>query len=114
MSYEKLITTRKLKGYTQEKLTQQIAMEQTTLSRKKRGLSPISDEEWQRIATVLQVPVDDIKESFSENPSQNVNCTFNDQSVGIQYITIPTDILDQLLKAKDEQIALLKELLGKK
>ena len=89
-------------------------MEQTTLSRKERGLSPISDEEWQRIATVLQVPVDDIKESFSENPSQNVNCTFNDQSVGIQYITIPTDILDQLLKAKDEQIALLKELLGKK
>ena len=62
MSYEKLITTRKLKGYTQEKLTQQIAMEQTTLSRKERGLSPISDEEWQRIATVLQVPVDDIKE----------------------------------------------------
>ena len=114
MSYEKLITTRKLKDYTQEKLTQQIAMEQTTLSRKERGLSPISDEEWQRIATVLQVPVDDIKESFSENPSQNVNCTFNDQSVGIQYITIPTDILDQLLKAKDEQIALLKELLGKK
>ena len=114
MSYEKLITTRKLKGYTQEKLTQQIAMEQTTLSRKERGLSPISDEEWQRIATVLQVPVDDIKESFSENPSQNVNCTFNDQSVGIQYITIPTGILDQLLKAKDEQIALLKELLGKK
>ena len=41
MSYEKLITTRKLKGYTQEKLTQQIAMEQTTLSRKERGLSPI-------------------------------------------------------------------------
>lgn len=62
MSYEKLITTRKLKGYTQEKLAQQIAMEQTTLSRKERGLSPISDEEWQRIATVLQVPVDDIKE----------------------------------------------------
>ena len=38
MSYEKLITTRKLKGYTQEKLAQQIAMEQTTLSRKERGL----------------------------------------------------------------------------
>ena len=42
MSYEKLITTRKLKGYTQEKLAQQIAMEQTTLSRKERGLSRTS------------------------------------------------------------------------
>ena len=114
MEYKKLIAARKLKGFTQEKLATQIAMEQTTLSRKERGLSPISDEEWQRIATVLKVPVDEIKESFIENSSQNVNCTFTDQSVGIQYVTVPTEILESLLKAKDEQITLLKELLNKK
>ena len=116
MEYKKLIAARRLKGFTQEKLATLIAMEQTTLSRKERGLSPISEEEWQRIATVLQVPVDDIKESFMENSSQNVNCTFTDQSqsIGIQYVTVPTEILESLLKAKDEQIALLKELLNKK
>ena len=113
MEYKKLIAARKLKGFTQEKLATQIA-EQTTLSRKERGLSPISDEEWQRIAMVLKVPVDEIKESFIENSSQNVNCTFTDQSVGIQYVTVPTEILESLLKAKDEQITLLKELLNKK
>lgn len=111
MKQEKLISTRILKGYTQKKLGKQIAMEQTTLSKKERGLSPISDEEWQRIATVLQVPVEDIKENFSQNPSQNINCTFTDQSVGIQYVTVPAEILDKLLQSKDEQIELLKELL---
>lgn len=113
MTYEKLISVRKIKGFTQEKLAKYIAMEQTTLSRKERGLSPISDEEWQRIASALQVPLEEIKETLND-PSQNVNCTFTDQSVGIQYVTIPTEILDKLLKSKDEQIELLKELLAKK
>nr|WP_314499189.1 helix-turn-helix transcriptional regulator [uncultured Chryseobacterium sp.] len=113
MRYEKLIFTRRLKGFTQKNLAQQIAMEQTTLSRKERGLSPISDEEWQRIAAVLKVSVDEIRETKNKNYSQNLDQIVKSYKEP-QYITMPKDILESLLKSKDDQIATLKELLKNK
>ena len=110
MSYEKLITTRKLKGYTQEKLAQQIAMEQTTLSRKERGLSPISDEEWQRIAKALEVSIEKIVEP-NNNDTQSF---FNEKALSLQNVVLIKKSYEKIIKAKDEQIALLKEMLDKK
>ena len=111
MKYEKLISIRKLKGYTQEQLAESIAMEQTTLSRKERGQSPITDDEWQRIAAVLQVSVEEIKETLLEDLHNNVTKMNSEEN---QYVTIPRIVLDNLLKSKDEQIELLKEMLKNK
>ena len=110
MSYEKLITTRKLKGYTQEKLAQQIAMEQTTLSRKERGISPITIAEWERIAKALEVSIEKIVEP-NNNDTQSF---FNEKALSLQNVVLIKKSYEKIIKAKDEQIALLKEMLDKK
>ena len=107
----KLISARKTKGYTQAKLAKQIGVEQTTLSRKENGLSPISDDEWRRISSVLEVPIEDIKEDIDNLifPDSMIQ----DQSDDDQYITIPKNVFEELLKSKDQQISLLKNMLEK-
>ena len=110
MSYEKLITTRKLKGYTQEKLAQQIAMEQTTLSRKERGISPITIAEWERIAKALEVSI----EKIVEPNNNNTQSFFNEKALSLQNVVLIKKSYEKIIKAKDEQIALLKEMLDKK
>ncbi|UPQ79249.1 helix-turn-helix domain-containing protein [Flavobacterium azooxidireducens] len=97
MEHQKLIQARKSKGFTQEQMASNIAMEQTTYSRKERGKSPISDEEWQRFAKTLDVTVEEIKESQQPN-LKNEHCTFQYNSIGIQFISIPQEVLDTILK----------------
>lgn len=112
MEHQKLIYARKSKGLTQKQMALKIAMEQTTYSRKERGKSPISDEEWNRFAKTLEIPVEEIKEINNSSNSKNENCTFNDNSIGIQYINIPENVFDIIIKynAKlEEENATLKE-----
>jgi len=113
MKYSKLISIRRLKGFSQKQLAKQIGMEQTTLSRKERGLSPISDAEWQRIATILQIPIKDIKEDIDHSILSIIDVLPQNQSGENKYITIPKDVFEQLLKSKDEQISLLKSIIEK-
>lgn len=94
---EKLKEARVSKGYSQGKFSKAIAMEQTTYSRKERGKSSITEDEWDRFAKVLQVPKDDIKEE-KQFTAKNENCTFTDQAVGIQFVNIPQAVLDTMLK----------------
>lgn len=112
MEQQKLIEARKSKGLTQKQMAFKIAMEQTTYSRKERGKSPISDEEWSRFAKTLEVPVEEIKEINNSSNSKNENCTFNDSSIGIQYVNIPQNVFDIIIKynAKlEEENTMLKE-----
>ncbi|WP_445458256.1 helix-turn-helix domain-containing protein [Flavobacterium sp. HNIBRBA15423] len=101
---------RKEKGFTQKDMALKMAMEQTTYSRKERGKSPITDEEWERFANVLETPVEELKEK-NEPMAKNENCTFNDNSIGIQIVTMPKETLDVMMKytAKlEEEINQLK------
>jgi transcriptional regulator with XRE-family HTH domain len=95
--YEKLKTLREAKNIKQKDMAPKVSMDQSTYSNKENGKSPITDEEWERFANVLGVKVEEIKEEkqFSLN---NNNCTFNEGSIGIQYINIPKDYLDTLHK----------------
>ena len=97
MTQEKLIELRKSKGLTQSQMAKLIAMEQTTYSRKETGKSPITNDEWQRFAKALEVSIDDIKEETIVN-LKNENCTFSDQTIGIQYVNIPQNVLDIVIK----------------
>ncbi len=91
-------------------------MEQTTYSRKERGKSPITDEEWNRLSKALDIPTEQIKQS-TENLPKNINCMFNDNSVGIQYVSIPEEIFDIIIKYNvklEEENQRLKNELHKK
>ena len=95
--YEKLKTTRESKNIKQKEMAAKVAMHQSTYSNKEKGKTGISNEEWLRFAKALEVKVEDIKEDRPVNISNN---TFNDNSVnvGIQYINIPKEIYETMLK----------------
>lgn len=95
---------REKKGFTQKQLALKMAMEQTTLSKKERGISPITSEEYKKLAAFLETSVEELQ-SETHPLSKNENCVFNDHSIGIQIIPMPKDALDLILKlvAKLEQ-----------
>jgi hypothetical protein len=72
-------------------------MEETTYSRKEIGKSSITDSEWDKFAKVLDVRVEDIKDE-KITPLKNENCTFTDSSIDIQYVNIPQNVFDIIIK----------------
>lgn len=95
--HEKLKEARVSKGYSQGKFSKSIAMEQTTYSRKERGKSSITEDEWDRFAKVLDIPKEEIKD---EKPLtiNNENCTFKDSFFNTQYINVPEKVLEVVMK----------------
>lgn len=73
MECKKLITARKNKGLTQKQVADKMAMEQTTYSKKERGLSPIREDEWMRFAKILEVNIEDIKEIRTQKEKKKNN-----------------------------------------
>jgi transcriptional regulator with XRE-family HTH domain len=61
--HNKLREARLAKGYSQSILGKKIGLEQTTYSRKERGVSSIRSEEWSRLAKALELCEKDIKEN---------------------------------------------------
>jgi DNA-binding XRE family transcriptional regulator len=97
MKQGKLINMRKTRGYSQVYMALQAAMEQTTYSKKEIGKSKITDAEWNKFAKVLNVPVEEIKDldkSFDVK-KRNFN---NNNATGIQYINMPENVLDVIMK----------------
>jgi transcriptional regulator with XRE-family HTH domain len=72
MECKKLITARKNKGLTQKQVADKMAMEQTTYSKKERGLSPIREDEWIRFAKILEVNIEDIKEIRTKKEEKKI------------------------------------------
>jgi transcriptional regulator with XRE-family HTH domain len=102
---------RKEKGYTQKQMAVKMAMEQTTYSKKENGKSLISEVEWEKLAKLLETPIEELKKN-NKSYGNYENCTFNDSSVGIQIVQIPKETLDIMLKytAKlEEEIVMLKK-----
>lgn len=108
--YYKLISIRKTKKITQKQIASLIGMEQTTYSRKERGISPITIAEWERIAKALEVSV----EKIVEPNNNNTQSFFNEKALSLQNVVLIKKSYEKIIKAKDEQIALLKEMLDKK
>ena len=46
----------------------------------------------------MEVSVEEIKEINNSSNSKNENCTFNDNSIEIQYINIPENVFDIIIK----------------
>ena len=102
---------RKNKGITQKQIALKMAMEQTTYSKKENGKSPITEEEYKKLAEFLDTPIEELKKDAS-SIVKNENCTFNDNAVGIQIISMPKEAWDFMVKYSnklEEEITQLKE-----
>jgi transcriptional regulator with XRE-family HTH domain len=99
------------KGITQKQIALQMAMEQTTYSKKENGKSPINEDEWKRLSDFLETPIEQLKKNDS-TISKNENCTFHDNSIGVQIVSMPKETLDIILKYTiklEEEIKNLKD-----
>ena len=107
---EILKKVRTANGYSQLEFSKLVAMDQTTYSRKETGKTFITEQEWDRFAKTLGVSKEEIKDKIAPQ-AINENCVFNDQSVGIQNISLPVEVLETILrynKKLEEDNALLK------
>jgi transcriptional regulator with XRE-family HTH domain len=96
----KLINTRKDKHFSQMSVAEYLKISPTQYQRKEKGEIKIFDEEWGKIAELLGVPVEEIKEDDIEC---NVNQYFSDVSGNYignnnHYCNIPIFLLENQQK----------------
>lgn len=113
---EKLRNLRKQRGYTQEYMSKIIATDVSNYSRKENDEVRIYDDEWEKLAAALDVPVEAIKEERATNVVHNDNSTFSDNSNSgnfyNQQFNVPDSIIENLqsyIKILEEKIVALKE-----
>jgi transcriptional regulator with XRE-family HTH domain len=95
MIQQKLRTQRKLKGFSQQQMAKELATDTSNYSRKERGEVKISDNEWEKIAKTLEVPIEDIKDDNTKFSFQFDNSTFHDHSgSNITYSNVPDFFLE--------------------
>ena len=63
MEKNKLITTRKAKGFSQSVIAEKLCMDVSNYNRREKGQVKISLKEWEKLADILQEPIESIYES---------------------------------------------------
>ena len=74
---EKLINTRISRDYTQDYLAGNLNIDVSSYSRKENGKVKIAKHEWEKLAELLEVPVEEIYE-----PDESIFFIFKDNSTG--------------------------------
>lgn len=106
MVKNKLIRTRKGK-YTQENMAKLLHMSQSQYQRRETGEIKISDDEWEKIAKVLDVEVEDIKE---EDVVQSIINNYDNSSGSYSpHINNNYNIPEFMLKSMEEYLDILKK-----
>ncbi|WP_445457476.1 helix-turn-helix domain-containing protein [Flavobacterium sp. HNIBRBA15423] len=113
----KLIEARKQKGFSQQQIAEHLCIDVSNYNRREKGQAKISSNEWEKIASLLNVPIEEIYESEESN-----FFVFRDNSIG-NYLgtnhiySIPEYLLESQRKyitKLEEEIKELKEILNKK
>ena len=112
MEKQKLIQARKQRDVTQREMAEVLCMDVSNYNRKKKGKLCMKNEEWEKIATHLGIPVEEIHE---QDDQQIIIC--KDQAVGIIHgtnnvFTIPEHVLEsqrKYIKKLEQEIADLKK-----
>ncbi|KQT24259.1 hypothetical protein ASG22_09600 [Chryseobacterium sp. Leaf405] len=106
MVKNKLIRVRKAK-YTQENMAKLLHMSQSQYQRRETGEIKISDEEWKKIAKVLDVEVEDIKE---EDVVQSIINNYDNSSGSYSpHINNNYNIPEFMLKSMEEYLDILRK-----
>ena len=113
MTKDKLKKTRTEKGFSQQDVAKYLNINQTGYSRKENETIPVTDDEWERLANLLNVEVDDIKEDDSQKSiNQNFEGITDSNYIGSNnvYYNVPEFILNSLndyidiLKKENQQL----------
>ena len=117
MEKVKLIETRKNKGYSQLYMAEKLSINESNYCRREKGQAKISSVEWEKLAQILDVSVEDI---FETDENQFFICkdsaTGNYQGTNNIY-SVPESLLEtqqKYIKKLEEENQHLKELLKKK
>ncbi|GJH40355.1 hypothetical protein RCZ04_09050 [Capnocytophaga sp. HP1101] len=119
---ERIAKERSKKGYTYENMADDLGVTPPAYRKIETGETKLSVERMFQISTVLGIPVNellDIGESWIQNNSYNKESSIYTQRIEYFYQENKETIerliasYEARLKEKDEQIALLKEFLGK-
>ncbi|MGR3856982.1 helix-turn-helix domain-containing protein [Chryseobacterium indologenes] len=110
MQKEKLRNARKVKGITQQQIADIIATDVSNYSRKESGDVRIFNDEWEKIARFLEVPVEEI---FEEEEAKQINhfdnitgsSGFGNNINGNLYCNVP----EFLLESQRDYIEILKK-----
>lgn len=107
MVKEKLIKVRKEKKFSQQDIAEHLNISQSQYQRKEKGETGITNNEWERIANLLEIDVEEIKEN---SEASNVMNNFDNSSgnyVGNNntYCNVPEFVLEN----QKDYINLLKE-----
>lgn len=109
---EKIKHKRKVKGISHEDFAFRLGISQAAYTNIENQTSKLSVERLLKISEILEEP---IYSFFNENPSRIYNTSEN--AIGHQeakeITNLNREIFEELIKSKDEQIALLKSLLQK-
>ncbi|NJM79680.1 MAG: helix-turn-helix transcriptional regulator [Flavobacterium sp.] len=110
----KLIEARKQKGFSQQQIAEHLCIDVSNYSRREKGQVKISSNEWEKIASLLKIPVEEIFES--EESMIFIcrdNATGNYQGNNHIY-SIPEYLLENqrkyIAKLEEENISLKEEL----
>lgn len=101
MQHKNLIKARKEKGLTQREIADMLTMEQTTYSKKERGISKIRDSEWIRFAKILDKDVEELK--------RKQNTTQNNENLDPKIYLNIIEIIIKYNQKLEEENSLLKE-----
>lgn len=105
---------RELKGFSQEYMAHEMDITQASYAKLENNSTQINVERLFTIARLLETDVADILELNKQTIfNQNNNVTANAFGNVKKFHQENKEVYEKLIKAKDEQIALLKELLSK-
>lgn len=109
MVKENLIRVRKQKKFSQQDVAEHLDISQTHYQRKEKGEVGITDKEWERIAKLLDIDVEEIKEgSEMGNVMQNFDNSYGNY-LGDNNNNTYCNIPEFLLESQKDYINLLKE-----
>jgi transcriptional regulator with XRE-family HTH domain len=113
----KLIETRKNKGYSQLYMAEKLNVDESNYCRREKGQSKISSAEWEKLAQILGVSVEDIFEAdenqfFICNDSATVHYQGNNNIYSVPESLLETQ--QKYIKKLEEENQYLKELLKKR
>ena len=111
---DKLIEVRNAKGYSQECMAAFLEMDVSSYCRKENGKTKISYKEWQKLAEILEIPLENIYQA-----DESITVIFKDNSSGVGNVigdnvinyTIPQSIWEsqrKYIEKLEEEVRNLK------
>lgn len=109
MQKEKLRNARKVKGITQQQIADIIATDVSNYSRKESGDVRIFNDEWEKIARFLEVPVEEIFEEEEAKQINHFENNTNSNNIGNVNGNYYCNVPEFLLESQRDYIEILKK-----